>query len=104
MVKFKPEQGHQLHSPEIRHSHLSGKEKGIRAIKMKSNIATNKIKNPYLTFRTFLMFCNIRGIFSGDTADRTNICLTSQLICLSQYMGSLTKFGQKTNIQEQGML
>lgn len=32
-----------------------------------------------ITFRTFLIFCNTIGILSGDTADKTNTCLTSQL-------------------------
>jgi hypothetical protein len=34
-------------------------------------------KDVFDTLRTFLMFCNTEDIFSGDTADKTNICSTS---------------------------
>lgn len=34
------------------------------------------ISSPDSTFRTLLIWCNTRCIFSGDTADGTNICFT----------------------------
>lgn len=80
-----PGQGLQRHSHEIIYNHLAGNWTTLATYWERQKMRIKKLRVQYsrlisLTLITFWIFSNTRGIFAGDTADKTNICLTSQLL------------------------